>query len=388
MSNPPTKQFDAGFCVECRWEAFRQAAQNPLLSSTCSAVSCGDEDATHIFHFESSRCCDADNCPEMCESVCDGYVDCDASSACSEACAEIECQDPSPACFDEYCVGNMDALAEMQPIPLGFDQPALDFDSDPLTAYLRSINDQDARFPSGSSQLQSQPGHQHVHSYDRAPPVPPSSFPRRNPIGLAPTTPNPTCLPNPNAFNTDPSLDTFLSFRSHPGMSLFPEGGENPMSMMPMHVNPSPSCAARSQPCVGSPYASVECGASVGVPHAHTHSRLSTASAFTSPPLKAEESPTMTSPEPSGELSGIDSGNMDRVHVCHCIIGGGKVICGATLPTAEKLQEHLLHAHVAALDGPDGHGFYCTWLGCARSGRPFSQKSKLQGHFLSHSNRA
>jgi hypothetical protein len=32
-----------------------------------------------------------------------------------------------------------------------------------------------------------------------------------------------------------------------------------------------------------------------------------------------------------------------------------------------------------------GNGYYCCWEGCHRPDEPFSQKSKLQGHFLTHS---
>ncbi|KAI5283753.1 zinc-finger protein, partial [Ascosphaera atra] len=61
-------------------------------------------------------------------------------------------------------------------------------------------------------------------------------------------------------------------------------------------------------------------------------------------------------------------------------------ICGATFATAAQLQDHLISHHVKPLPGPKGPGFYCTWHDCHRPHEPFSQKSKLQGHFLTHSN--
>ncbi|KAI9928761.1 zinc-finger protein [Aspergillus wentii] len=41
---------------------------------------------------------------------------------------------------------------------------------------------------------------------------------------------------------------------------------------------------------------------------------------------------------------------------------------------------------MTTVDGAKGNGYYCCWEGCHRPDEPFSQKSKLQGHFLTHSN--
>ncbi|GAB1212751.1 hypothetical protein ATERTT37_001898 [Aspergillus terreus] len=41
---------------------------------------------------------------------------------------------------------------------------------------------------------------------------------------------------------------------------------------------------------------------------------------------------------------------------------------------------------MTTVDGAKGTGYYCCWEGCHRPDEPFSQKSKLQGHFLTHSN--
>jgi hypothetical protein len=76
------------------------------------------------------------------------------------------------------------------------------------------------------------------------------------------------------------------------------------------------------------------------------------------------------------------------LHVCKwaASIHGIKAVCGATFADPGALQEHLIASHMSTVNGAKGNGYYCCWEGCHRPDEPFSQKSKLQGHFLTHSN--
>lgn len=79
----------------------------------------------------------------------------------------------------------------------------------------------------------------------------------------------------------------------------------------------------------------------------------------------------------------------DRECICRwqASVGGLTSMCGAVFANPASLQSHLVKEHLGTIEGPAGHGYYCRWDGCHRPNEPFSQKSKLQGHFLTHSNR-
>lgn len=100
----------------------------------------------------------------------------------------------------------------------------------------------------------------------------------------------------------------------------------------------------------------------------------------TPPSLDEGASSVLTTPEFSAEDG--------DVLVCKWItdIQGIKAHCGARFADAGALQDHLVSSHMRTVDGAKGHGYYCCWKGCHRPDEPFSQKSKLQGHFLTHSN--
>lgn len=101
----------------------------------------------------------------------------------------------------------------------------------------------------------------------------------------------------------------------------------------------------------------------------------------TPPPLDGGASSVITSPE----FSPVDH----ETYVCKWIAtspSGIKTSCGAVFADAGMLQKHLIAGHMATVDGAKGNGYYCCWEGCHRPNEPFSQKSKLQGHFLTHSN--
>lgn len=129
--------------------------------------------------------------------------------------------------------------------------------------------------------------------------------------------------------------------------------------------------------------------------HAHSHpyspysrhSRSSISSHLipspgeTPPPLDGGASSVITSPE----FSPVDR----EAYVCKWKAtspSGIKTSCGAAFADAGALQKHLIASHMATVDGAKGNGYYCCWEGCHRPDEPFSQKSKLQGHFLTHSN--
>jgi hypothetical protein len=101
----------------------------------------------------------------------------------------------------------------------------------------------------------------------------------------------------------------------------------------------------------------------------------------TPPPLDGGASSVLTSPT-------IGLADDDESHVCRWTHtrSGMKTICGAFFPSAATLQQHLVAEHMNPVQGMKGYGYYCRWEGCHRPDEPFSQKSKLQGHFLTHSN--
>ncbi|KAJ9297225.1 transcriptional regulator family: C2H2 zinc finger [Paecilomyces variotii] len=121
------------------------------------------------------------------------------------------------------------------------------------------------------------------------------------------------------------------------------------------------------------------------MPYARHHrssvsSHLMSSPADTPPPLEGGISSGLTSPTfPTDD---------HEPHVCKWTFNhdGMKIACGASFADAGALQEHLISKHMGTMDGRKGHGYYCCWEGCHRPDEPFSQKSKLQGHFLTHSN--
>ncbi|KAJ6091966.1 hypothetical protein N7467_003935 [Penicillium canescens] len=127
--------------------------------------------------------------------------------------------------------------------------------------------------------------------------------------------------------------------------------------------------------------------------HAHSHpyspysrqsrssisSHLLSSPGETPPPLEGGVSSVLTTPDFSED---------NDLHICKWStkIHGIKAACGATFADAGALQEHLVTSHMNTVNGAKGNGYYCCWEGCHRPDEPFSQKSKLQGHFLTHSN--
>lgn len=74
--------------------------------------------------------------------------------------------------------------------------------------------------------------------------------------------------------------------------------------------------------------------------------------------------------------------------VCQCILwGAGGETCGMVFSNAADLQQHLETRHSDFDSRPGQEGHRCQWKDCQRSGLTFSQKGKLHGHYLTHSDR-
>ncbi|KAJ5135839.1 uncharacterized protein N7515_005117 [Penicillium bovifimosum] len=128
--------------------------------------------------------------------------------------------------------------------------------------------------------------------------------------------------------------------------------------------------------------------------HAHCHpyspysrqyrssvsSHLYSSPGDTPPSLEGDASSVLTTPD--------FAPNEKELHICKWSteVHGTKAPCGAIFSDSRALQEHLVANHMNTVNGAKGNGYYCCWEGCHRPDEPFSQKSKLQGHFLTHSN--
>lgn len=310
-----------------------------------------------------------DDCSVNCPSVCDGFVDCDASTACTAAhCEDTHCNDTGPACFDDHCCGDTGHSLESL---LGFGGPLLD--TNDLLSTEQSVKtgetepvDQSAGnllipYPAGYCDHGS---HFDCHTF----PSPKDTDGTTNPytqgvdpaevlnmLGMCPDysgchnyLPDGNC--HPGKLNGNPQ-SPFGCFHPLPHLNTH----KSPVSQVKGPCR-SHHCHHSRSSYAYSPYS--------------RHSRSSVSSQLLSSP-----SETPLSREFSPEID---------FHVCKWATDG--VPCGASFPDAGALQDHLVSSHLLTVDGPKGNGFYCRWEGCHRPDEPFSQKSKLQGHFLTHSN--
>ena len=435
MSSSQTKSDD--FCLECHWEAFHLDGNNNAVDSSRPNVqsqwACsGDDhhgDVGGHCNFDDA-CCDLDDCTFNCSSICDGFLDCDDSIICSvRHCEEKDCNDTGVACFDEHCFGDVSAtgtdygfgslLAGSQPpftslggsdplpivkpaaatAPLYEDRPTAGANTvDPsffgpyvpragqyhwpyhhecqnLTATDHNNNNNNnrpAKSPEAFCTLPSCPDFSNCL---------PSNSPRGE-TGVVHCTAeqpqrtdgNPCCLP-PACFHHHPNGYAKNSIGSTPNK-------HNHNHNHRAHKAHGP-CRVHQHRCQH---------------HAHLHShpysplsrqsRGSVSSYFlsspgdTPPPLEDGSSSLLTSPEFTPEKS--------EPHICKWTttnIDGVRTTCDALFFDEAALQEHLVSKHTKPVMGAKGTGFYCCWEGCHRPDEPFSQKSKLQGHFLTHSNR-
>ncbi|PGH15576.1 hypothetical protein AJ79_02358 [Helicocarpus griseus UAMH5409] len=388
------------------------AEKNSSVVPSCvdPSVCWGISQTEHCSAYPSCQmadpCCDDDNCSVQCSSACDGYVACDASTACSEVhCDDQSCQGLAPVCFDQSCVGDSQTDFDNGICDILNQDSSFNWNSESLltstsnTHYNNPFHSHHDTSTNICNEMSStdhfaQPeqslsnsrsyGFQFYQGHDSSlqgstttdPPTP--SAPGMNQtIDLCPSLDNCNHQSHFGPVYSDCNPDEFLGFIPMEFQSqfhsiypqLYPrfDGGlKLPCEMQPQHVHKNTS-------------------------HQTQHSGRPTSSSLDSVQLKS--SPSFTPPPKDSDITSLTSPDVDSAdepHICKCIVKdklqGTATICGASFPDAGKLQEHLIQTHVGMVDGCQGHGFYCCWEGCHRPDEPFSQKSKLQGHFLTHSN--
>ena len=412
------------FCLECHWESFHLDGKSSEDSSVAPAPDCCPDKEQHASEAHGdSACCDTDNCSITCPSVCDGFVDCndeDDHDRCSVSrCEESHCHDPAPICFDEHCF-DPDAHPEIPDhsleslfglgIPMASDKNDFSLTLDQCQA--------DHHMPKPTEHAATDLNHLCAgpffspDSIAITPCHPPHSY-HHDPhsAGLSHVPPAqsmmPPSLPMQNEVNPSDVFhmlgmcpDYSNHFHVHEASNC-PEsldGSSSSNSFTCLHLDDdslnsilkNPIYTSNTLPARGPCRSNHRCRSH----HAHSHhfspyarhSRSSISSQIlpspgeTPPPLDGGVSSVITSPD----YSAADG----ELHVCKWVINsrGIKTGCGAAFSSASALQEHLVSRHMGPVNGAKGTGYYCCWEGCSRPGEPFSQKSKLQGHFLTHSN--
>lgn len=411
----PQAQGDS--CLECHRDGLHIENEGPKSSigQVQADWHCSDHDH-HPMCEADETCCDVDDCHVDCGSVCDGFVDCDSSTACSVAhcddthCDEQNCESTEPVCFDHCC----DSIAEQD---FGFDffgfNPQFSFDTSSMlpTATMRDPVDDTAKIASHLPSAHADPCYHQVFSTSYQAHANHCDQDVINHLGCHDFQKDlqgmmPSQQPSQSVVNTEdifhlfgvcsdfsvchdqllagPSVEDDHQERSklnqsptildcfHSGHPHVEPDSKNPNDLN-VHVNKGPH--RNRHRCRAHPYS----------PYSR-QSRSSVSSQFlsspaeTPPPLDRGASSALTSPEFSAEDSAL--------YVCRwtTTTNGVKVRCGATFAEAGALQDHMVSSHMNTLDGAKGHGYYCCWEGCLRPDGPFSQRSKLQGHFLTHSN--
>lgn len=411
------------FCLECHWEAFQMTGKNPILSAGHDSQSqwCCPSGEAHDPHgcVIDEACCDVDHCSIDCGSVCDGFIDCDNSTVCSEShCEDQNCGSTGPACFDKHCFGDSHEGQSLEAL-LGQDMQ-LNWDTAgflPSTSAAENEGSQtqkqndsfshnavdfrstDELFSSLSTSANNT---QHLDSCHD------SCQPPSNASTVSLSSPSFSSQSDLASLGTSDMLSVghgYLSCGHHiHGMHPFLQDGNlDKLINFPSSVAAPCSNAAHQHlgDCLRTP---ADIGAhgfhrvcrSHGHRHIHSHSHpymlysrhhrssvsshLMSSPADTPPPLEGGMSSGLASPTfPTDE---------HESHICKWTFNrdGMKIACGASFADAGALQEHLVSKHMGTMDGSKGHGYYCCWEGCHRPDEPFSQKSKLQGHFLTHSN--
>ncbi|RAH63934.1 C2H2-type zinc finger protein [Aspergillus aculeatinus CBS 121060] len=391
-------------------------------------------------------CCDMDNCSVTCPSVCDGFVDCEEAAVCSVShcddahCNDTHCDSTDPVCFDEHCFGsgthadgehsleallalgsplNLESSDLLSPTalpPVPGEQPK----SVGLPGVPGLVGSTDAFFapfaPVPVSHCHAH-SHQHFQCHDFSKdahhawyPMPTSVNPADvfHMMGVCPDLTAchhqyhvqqvPDCSEHPKP-GDDSTSNSFTCFHINPN----PNHSHGHSHIPHFHTHHAPETAEMTdpnttqEPPIPNPTTHRKpCRTHVHRcrthSHAHHHyspyspysrqSRSSVSSQLspgdTPPPLDGGSSSVLTSPEYIPE----------EAHVCRwtTTVDGVKKPCGATFSDSCGLQEHLIGSHMATVEGAKGTGYYCCWEGCHRPDEPFSQKSKLQGHFLTHSN--
>ncbi|KAJ5113624.1 hypothetical protein N7456_002158 [Penicillium angulare] len=433
---PPT----GDFCLECKWEGFHidgksdeSAGEQPRAEWACS----DHEHHAAVDHTNcevDEACCDVDDCSIDCGSVCDGFVDCDVSTVCSVAhCDDTHCDtdhcdtdhcEVDPNCFDDPCCEGIDEHnCEFDTFfglnsPLSLDTPGIlptasmnqhavsetgKFLDHTLPGIIDPCYHQDflSSYQAHATHCdQNVANHFECHDFQKELqgifPLP--QLPTQtdvNPtdvfqmLGVCPdysihhdphlshdhTLQTPLEAPKSNI--PDP-LNCFQPHPEHHHMHHQHGHFKNPNDL-DLHIGHGPH--RNHHRCRGHHHN-----------HAHHYSpysrqsRSSISSQFlsspgeTPPPLDGGVSSVLTTPDFSAEDN--------DVFMCKWTMGsnGVRAPCGATFRCAGALQDHLVSSHMNTVEGAKGTGYYCCWDGCHRPDEPFSQKSKLQGHFLTHSN--
>ncbi|KAF7622367.1 putative C2H2 transcription factor [Aspergillus flavus] len=429
-----TKKDD--YCLECHWESFHidgKESENQSNAPATSQWDCSGEghDASLDHCHVDDACCDMDDCSITCPSVCDGLVDCEETACtdthCNDGCDDTHCENAETLCFDEHCFGNNGndtAVADhtLESL-LGLAGP-INLESNDLLSACTVGQSQGDQLPKPTGNITSdmvapQPSmdslfpqhsipvaHCHSHSFphfhfhdsskDAHGNMMHQPFPAQNGVNPADVFHMLGMCPDLSACqnfhvhentncdhvdkpNTDASSNSFACFHIPPNVNL------NDLMKSPVHIHSNPSrgpCRTHHR-CRTHAHAHVH-------PYGHyspysrqsrssVSSQLISSPGDTPPPLEGGTPSVLTSPVTPTE---------SEVHICKWTTtsGGAKTFCGAQFSDPCTLQEHLIAQHMSTINGAKGTGYYCCWEGCHRPDEPFSQKSKLQGHFLTHSN--
>lgn len=423
------------FCLECRWEDLHIDSNEPLgQSSDLSRLQWNCTDQEHHTSLAPTQvndpCCDLDDCSVDCQSVCDGFPDCDDSVACSAAhcdkldCDEDHCEDHCDStdslCLEDHCCDTTVAqdcgfeaffglTTPLSPDPTGM-LPSAAMAHEPYVeqgrpeytlpamidpcyheSFLSSYQEHSSHCDQNvtnhfdchdfQKDLQGMFGNQH---YSTPTQVNPSDVFQM--LGTCPdfSVCHEPHLPESQLFSnaiekpkTDLAVDALNCLHPEHHHVHDHDHFKNPNDL---NLNISRGVHRSHHRCRAHH-------------HGHMHyspysrqSRSSVSSHFlssprdTPPPLEGGSSSIMTTPDFSTDDN--------ELHVCKWTARthGVKTTCGAAFADAGALQEHLMANHMSTVDGARGNGYYCCWAGCHRPDEPFSQKSKLQGHFLTHSN--
>ncbi|KAF3895487.1 Zinc-responsiveness transcriptional activator [Trichophyton interdigitale] len=398
-------QFDErSFCWECYWPNL-DADNNTVLSSGCVDASCWDQADFSHQSFDlcgtGTECCDNDQCSPGCATICDGFVDCDKSTACSEPqCNDMNCNNQATACFDMNCVTEGEqSLRSLdqghffnQSIPLNWG--CLDLQNTAAAAATSAattsaVNDVSSlqHCNLDNDKLRSHFHFHHVGSInsldinsaskgldngiiDPKHSRPVISTPCSNHAGNVWPMASAAGECNNNLNNHNNTHHPYLNHLHQRGNLDKAFDIAQWSAQMERHRH-APSFHSQTS--------------SAGFIH-DVMTNNSTVSTRSTPGLSLESSPmtALTSREVS--IQSMDYSG-DELHICKWVANGDSgLACGITFPDAKSLQEHLVQEHANQTEGAKGTGYYCCWEGCHRPHEPFSQKSKLQGHYLTHSN--
>jgi hypothetical protein len=412
------------FCLDCDWvKAFTTTSH--ILSSQKQA-SRGDSTPDQPVTLSSENrgmedvCCTADECSVNCPSVCDGFINCDESTVCSQShCDDENCVSTTPACCDKNCFADDHPFhhhldASLSQTGLGWE--GTDFLTDPSLSH--------SAYP--TSALTYDESHRNNPFEFSSPAIdsPFSSFPSGDPI-----TQESQFFHNHqsgNALTQKSSDDIWTSLHSaahnfdmNPFNVLGSQSALSARNLTKSVQDRFPCFAGNGlEPCSDAGYLHYGCYVKntgdknlqqLEQPeNTHLQHRsgcfMKRPSRTATPTPKASRSVSDAASQflqtPANISSSLVGGHTSHLatpssvteegiaHICQWTLTrhGKKALCGLIFSSPEALQEHLSSAHMAPLEGIKGPGYYCRWLGCHRQDDPFSQKSKLQGHFLTHSN--